>query len=138
GPEVLRIDDVAVPLPQENEVRIQTRALGLNRADVKFRTGIYGLLPDFPQTLGYEASGTVESVGPGVVGLEVGDRVSVIPSFAMSEYSLHGELVVAPSRAVVKHPEHLTWEEAAAVWMPFVTAYGGLIDLAGLGRGDVV
>ncbi|WP_219726590.1 zinc-dependent alcohol dehydrogenase family protein [Arthrobacter sp. AFG20] len=117
---------------------IRTRALGLNRAEVMFRTGNYVVDPTFPQALGYEASGTVEATGPGVAGVTVGDAVSVVPAFSMTDYALHGELVLAPSHAVVKHPEKLTWEEAASVWMPFVTAYGGLIDLGGLSSGDTV
>ncbi|MBD7995437.1 zinc-dependent alcohol dehydrogenase family protein [Arthrobacter sp. Sa2CUA1] len=138
GPEVLSLDEVDVPLPGKGEVRIRTRALGLNRAEIMFRTGNYVVEPVFPQALGYEAAGTVEAVGAEVSGLTVGDAVSVVPAFAMTEYALHGELVLAPAHAVVKHPEQLTWEEAAGVWMPFITAYGGLIDLAGLSAGDTV
>jgi NADPH:quinone reductase-like Zn-dependent oxidoreductase len=137
-PGVLRLDEVDAPHPSEGEVLIRTRALGLNRAEVMFRTGNYVVDPTFPQALGYEASGTVASVGPGVVDLNVGDAVSVVPAFSMADYALHGELVLAPSHAVVRHPENLSWEEAAAVWMPFVTAYGGLIDLAQLSSGDTV
>ncbi|MFC8303311.1 zinc-dependent alcohol dehydrogenase family protein [Specibacter sp. NPDC057265] len=138
GPEVLKLDEVDVPLPGTGEVRIRTRALGLNRAEVMFRTGNYVVDPVFPQALGYEASGTVEAVGSDVAALAVGDAVSVVPAFAMTDYALHGELVLAPAHAVVRHPQQLTWEEAAGVWMPFITAYGGLVDLAGLIPGDTV
>lgn len=138
GPEVLQIDDVEIPEPKAHEVRIRTGALGINRAEVDFRLGRYLVQPDFPQGIGYEASGTVESVGAEVRGLAEGDAVSVLPAFAFTEYAVHGELVVAPEHAVVKHPENLSWEEAAGLWMPFVTAYGGLIDIAELSEGDVV
>ncbi|WP_197379428.1 zinc-dependent alcohol dehydrogenase family protein [Mycolicibacterium mengxianglii] len=138
GPEVLELEEVEVPPPGNGEVRIRTRALGLNRAEAMFRTGDYLDDPVLPQGLGYEAAGVVESIGPEVTGFSVGDAVSVIPAFKMTDYAVHGELVLAPARAVVKHPTHLSWEEAASIWMQFITAYGGLIDLAELRRGDVV
>ncbi len=138
GPEVLTLDEVEVPSPGPGEVRIRTHALGLNRAEVMFRTGQYVDQPRFPSKIGYEASGEVESVGSGVLGFKAGDAVSVVPAFDMMTYGVHGELVLAPAAAVVKHPPSLAWEEAAAVWMPFITAYGGLVDLAKLQAGDTV
>ncbi|MFI0821931.1 zinc-dependent alcohol dehydrogenase family protein [Streptomyces sp. NPDC021098] len=138
GPEVLSLDEVTVPPPGKGEVRIRTKALGLNRAEAMFRTGEYVVDPVLPSGVGYEASGEIEAVGAGVDGLAVGDAVSVVPAFAMTDYAVHGELVIAPAHAVVKHPASLSWEEAAAVWMQFITAYGGLIDLAQLKAGETV
>lgn len=137
-PEVLKIEDVDVPDPKAGEVQIRTKALGLNRAEVMFRTGSYVSAPVFPALNGYEASGVIEKLGPGVEGLAIGDKVSVVPCFTLGDYGLHGELVNAPAFGVVKHPENLTWEEAAATWMMFVTAYGALVDIADVKAGDVV
>jgi NADPH:quinone reductase-like Zn-dependent oxidoreductase len=103
-----------------------------------FRSGQYVDQPVFPSKIGYEASGEVESLGSGVDGLKIGDAVSVVPAFAMADYGVHGELVIAPATAVVKHPPSLSWEAAAAVWMAFIAAYGGLIDLAKLQAGDTI
>ena len=119
-------------------MRISTRALGLNRAEAMFRSGQYVTDPVMPSLIGYEASGVVDAVGPDVDHVEVGDRVSVIPAFSMTDYGVHGELVLAPSRAVVENPPTLSFEAAAAAWMQFITAYGGLVDLAGLSAGDTV
>ncbi|MFJ4921656.1 zinc-dependent alcohol dehydrogenase family protein [Streptomyces sp. NPDC088725] len=138
GPEVLRLEDVPDPVPGQGEVLIRTRALGLNRAESMFRGGDYGVDPVFPSGIGYEASGEIEALGAGVTGLAAGDKVSIVPAFAMTDYVVHGELVVAPAHAVVIHPESLSWEEAASVWMMFITAYGGLVDLAGLRAGETV
>ncbi|MFI5754987.1 zinc-dependent alcohol dehydrogenase family protein [Streptomyces sp. NPDC051569] len=138
GPEVLRVEDVPVPVPAEGEVLIRTRALGLNRAESMFRGGEYGVDPVFPSGIGYEASGEIEAVGPGVTGFATGDAVSVVPAFMMTDYVVHGELVIAPAHAVVTHPENLSWEEAASVWMMFITAYGGVVDLAGLSAGETI
>ena len=138
GPEVLKIEDVSVPPPKAGEVQIRAKALGLNRAEVMFRTGQYVTEPQLPAILGYEVAGTVEALGPGVTGFAVGDKVSVVPCFMLGEYGLHGELVNAPAFGVVKHPDNLSWEEAAATWMMFVTAYGALVDIADVQKGDVV
>ncbi len=138
GPEVLQIDNVEVPAPGPGEVRIAVKALGLNRAESMFRAGQYIEEPHLPGRLGYEAAGTVEAIGPGVTGFQVGDAVSTIPAFSMNDYAMYGELALAPAHAVAKHPASLSWEEAAAVWMQYTTAYGALIDLAHLQAGDTV
>ena len=138
GPEGLRIDHLEVSAPEPGEIRIAVRALGLNRAEAMFRAGQYVEEPHLPERLGYEAAGSVEALGEGVEGFKVGDAVSTIPAFTMNDYAMYGELALAPARAVVKHPAALSWEEAAAVWMQYTTAYGALIDLAHLQAGDTV
>jgi NADPH:quinone reductase-like Zn-dependent oxidoreductase len=138
GPEVLKIEEVPTPEPNAGEVRISVRALGLNRAESMYRTGRYVIEPAFPATMGYEASGVIDAIGPEVEGLAVGDAVAVIPAFRFDQYGLYGDLVIAPARAVVKNPDGVSWESAAAMWMPFTTAWGALIDLANLRRGDFV
>ncbi|MCQ8190265.1 zinc-dependent alcohol dehydrogenase family protein [Streptomyces rugosispiralis] len=138
GPEVLRLEEIPDPTPGTGEVLIHTRALGLNRAESMFRRGEYGIDPVFPSGLGYEAAGVIAAVGEGVTGFRVGQAVSVVPSFTMTDYPVHGEMVLAPAHAVVAHPERLSFEEAASVWMQFVTAYGGLVDIAGVRPGDTV
>jgi NADPH:quinone reductase len=138
GPEVLQIDTVDVPAPGPGEVRINVKALGLNRAEAMFRSGQYLEQPSCPSRLGYEASGTVESVGPNVSGLKPGDAVSTIPAFLQSRYGVYGDLVLAPAAAVAKHPAALSWTEAAAIWMQYLTAYGALVDIAKLTQGDTV
>ncbi len=136
--DVLTIDDVVVPEPGPGEVRIRVKAIGLNRAEVMFRRGDYFADPVFPAQLGYEAAGIVDAIGPDVTHLTVGDPVAVVPSFSFEDYGLYGELVLAPARATVRHPAGLAWEDAAAIWMQYATAWGGLIDAAGLKSGDVM
>lgn len=138
GPEVLRIEELDVPPPGEGEVQIRVHALGLNRAESMFRRGQYLEDPKLPARLGYEAAGTVSAVGPGVRGFKVGDAVSTIPSFSLNAYGLYGELANAPVHAVTHHPASLSWVEAAAVWMQYLTAYGALVDIAGLKAGEAV
>lgn len=138
GPEVLQIDEVDVRTPGAGEVRIQVKALGLNRAEAMYRSGQYTFVPDMPAILGYEAAGTVESIGQGVTGFSVGDEVNVIPAFSFAEYGMYGELVVAPVHAIVAQPSGMSSVEAAGTWMQFVTAYGALIDIGKLQKGETV
>ena len=138
GPEVLKIEQVEVPSPGPGEVRIAVKALGLNRAESMFRSGHYLEQPRFPARLGYEAAGTVEALGEGVKGLKVGDAVSTIPAFSQNQYGVYGDTATVPAFAVAKHPASLSWAEAAAVWMQYATAYGALIDIAGLKAGDTL
>jgi NADPH:quinone reductase-like Zn-dependent oxidoreductase len=138
GPEVLRIEEIDVPPPGAGEVQIRIHALGLNRAEAMFRGGQYLETPQLPARLGYEAAGTVAAIGEGVEGIEIGDAVSTIPSFSLNQYGLYGDLANAPAHAVTHHPASLTWSEAASVWMQYLTAYGALIDIAGLKSGDTV
>jgi len=138
GPEVLRVEEIEVPPPGKGEVQIRIKALGLNRAESMFRRGQYLEVPRLPARLGYEAAGTVAAVGPGVQGFKVGDAVSTIPSFSLNDYGLYGDLANAPAHAVTHHPASLSWAEAAAVWMQYLTAYGALIDIAGLTKGDTI
>ena len=138
GPDVLRIGDAEIPAPGQGEVRIAVKALGLNRAESMWRSGAYIEDARLPARLGYEAAGVIEAVGPGVAALAVGDAVSVVPGFSMNDYGLYGELVLAPASLVVKHPASLSFEEAASIWMMFVTAYGALVETAGLAAGETV
>ena len=138
GPEVLEIIDVQVPAPAAGEVQIRVHAIGLNRAEIMYRNGQYVIEPEFPARLGYEAAGVVEAVGENSENFAKGDLVSVIPSFMFNEYAMYGELVNAPVHAVVKHPDNLSFEEAAASWMMYVTAYGALVEHGNLQAGQNV
>ena len=138
GPEVLRIETVAGPKPGRDEVQIRVKALGLNRAEALLRTGTYIETPTLPSGLGLEAAGLVAAVGEGVDGFAPGDAVSIVPPISMVRWPAYGELATFPAGLIVKHPPSLSWEAAAAVWMPYLTAYGALIDIARLRKGDFV
>jgi len=138
GPEVLQIDQVEVPPPAENEIQIKVKALGLNRAEALFRMGQYLEQAELPARLGYEASGVIEALGPKVKGLKVGDAVSVVPPPSQAKYGVYGEIANVPAQYVVKHPQALSFVEAAAVWMQYLTAYGALIDIAKIKKDDFV
>lgn len=138
GPEVLKIEDVEVPPPGPGEIAIAVKALGLNRAEVMFRSSQYTETPDFPARLGYEAAGVITALGSGVSGFSPGDAVSFVPPLSITRWGAYGEVATFPAEVAVKHPASLSWVEAAAIWMQYVTAYGALIDVAKLGKGDFV
>ncbi|OPY96195.1 NADPH:quinone reductase [Bradyrhizobium sacchari] len=138
GPEMLRIETIDVPPPAKGEVQIRVRALGLNRAEALLRRGTYIETATFPSGLGLEAAGIIEAIGEDVVGLVPGDAVSIVPPLSMVRWPAYAELATFPAELVVKHPPELGFETAAAVWMQYLTAYGALVDIAGLERGDVV
>lgn len=138
GPEVLQIETVDVPPPGPGEARVRARALGLNRAESMYRSGAYVVEPSYPAKIGYEIAGEVESIGPGVTNVAVGDKVSLLPLSPLTAYAVHAELAVVRADLLVKHPAHLGWEAAAAVWMQYLTAYGALIEIAKVGPGDAV
>ena len=137
---VLKIEDLPVAKPQAGEVRLQVKAIGLNRAEVVFRQGAYLEQPQLPARIGYEASGIVDAIGEGVEGIEMGDKVSTIPSpFAkMSQYGVYGESAIVPASIVVPFPDNLSFEQGTAIWMQYLTAYGALVYYGQIKQGDFV
>ncbi|MBG0511626.1 zinc-dependent alcohol dehydrogenase family protein [Agrobacterium sp. MOPV5] len=136
--DVLKIEEVEFPAPAADEIQIAVRAIGLNRAEVMFRRNAYLQEAVFPSGLGYEASGVVSAVGADVKGFQAGDVVSVIPTLDMARWGTYGELANIPARHVVKHPANISFEEAAASWMQYITAWGALIEQAKLASNDFV
>ncbi|MEU5320999.1 zinc-dependent alcohol dehydrogenase family protein [Streptomyces sp. NPDC021056] len=138
GPEVLRLEDVPVGEPGAGELLIRVDAIGLNRAEVLFRSGQYIEPARLPARLGIEASGIVEAVGADVTGFAIGQQVSVVPAFSMNDYGVYAERAVVPARAVLRRPDGLDAIAGAAVWMPYMTAYGALVEVGGMRAGDTV
>ncbi|GGP32922.1 zinc-dependent alcohol dehydrogenase family protein [Streptomyces melanogenes] len=139
GPEVLRLEDVEVGAPRPGELLIRVEAIGINRAEALFRSGNYiEQVKEFPARLGAEAAGVVEVVGAGVTGFEPGQAVSVVPAFSMNAYGVYAERAIVPAAAVVHRPTSLDAVGGAAVWMPYLTAYGALVEVGGMRAGDTV
>ena len=139
GPEVLTSADVEVGEPGPGEVRIRVDAIGVNRAEALFRSGHYiEPVKRFPARLGTEAAGVVEAVGADVTGLAPGQPVSTVPAFSQNDYGVYAEQAIVPAAAVLRRPEGFGPVEGAAVWMPYVTAYGALVEVGGMRPGDTV
>ena len=138
GPDVLRLEEAALPEPGKGEVRLKVEAVGLNRAESVFIRGYYFEKPNLPGQLGYEAAGVVEAVGEGVDTGWIGKHVSTVPGFSMNKYGVLGEFAIVPAYVLGEYPSSLSTVEAAAIWMQYLTAYGALVHLGNLGPGDFV
>jgi NADPH:quinone reductase-like Zn-dependent oxidoreductase len=131
GPEVLQVQDRPDPAVGPGEIRVAVRAAGINFADLMARSGVYPDAPPLPAVVGYEVAGEVESVGDGVEGLAVGDRV-----IAGTRFGGYAELVTVPEGQVIPLPDEMSFEEGAAIVVNYATAYAGLVMVGGLRAGD--
>jgi NADPH:quinone reductase-like Zn-dependent oxidoreductase len=136
--DVLRIEDIVTGKPGAGEVRLRVHAIGLNRAEVTLRSGRSPVKPSLPSSIGLEAAGVIEMLGPDVSGFAVGDRVALVPAYYAAQYALYGEVSLAPARSLVAIPDHVSFSEAAATWMAYGTAWGGLIAIGKLAAGQTV
>jgi len=135
GPEVLTLRDVPDLEPGRNEARVAVAATALNRADLLQRVGKYpppGPKPEF-EIPGLEFAGTVEKVGPEVAGWKPGDRV-----FGLLAGGGYAEQVVTHERLLMRVPDGLRIEEAAAIPEAYFTAFDALTEKGVFRPGDAV
>lgn len=138
GPENLKIEEAPSRAPGEGEVKLRILAVGLNRAELGFMQGFYLEQPQLPSRIGYEASGVVEAVGPGVDAGWVGKNVATVPGFSMSKNGVLGEEAIVPAASLGEYPMNVSTTEAAAIWMQYLTAYGALVTFGHLKTGEYV
>jgi NADPH2:quinone reductase len=117
GPEQLRWEEIELPPPGPGEVQIRHWAVGLNYIDVYHRSGIYPT-PDLPCTLGMEAAGIVEAVGPEVTGFAPGDRVA----YATPPLGAYAEARNLAAGRLVQLPDGIDFDHAAAMMLQGMTA----------------
>lgn len=116
GSDVLQLDDIPVPEPKAGEALVRVEAAGVNFIDVYKRSGLYKV--PLPATLGEEAAGTIEAIGPGPRDLHVGDRVAwagVIGAYA--------DYAIVPMSILVPLPDNITSRIGAAVMLQGMTAH---------------
>lgn len=160
GIDVLRIDELPQPTPSVREVLVKMNAVAMNHMDLWVRQGMPGVKLPLPIILGCEASGIVETCGAGVTRFKKGDPVVVIPNRSCGTcpacqegndhfcplFGLYGEtedglavdFKVVPEKNLLLKPKQLSFEEAAAIPVTFLTAWHMLVDKCRLGeRGPV-
>lgn len=135
GPEQLRLIERSIVPPEPYEVQVAIKAVGLNRAELLFLAGEYLVQPKPPAQIGFEASGIIQSLGENVDEFSVGQSVSITPNLDPSLYGVLGEVVNVPAVALQPKPDDVSFIEAAAFWMAFPTAWGGLVQSGGLKTG---
>lgn len=133
GPEVLEVRETPDPVPQAGEVRIRAGACGMNFAELMARQGLYPDGPPPPCIVGYEAAGTVDAVGDGVDTTLIGKRVVVLTRFGA-----HADTVCAAHQNALPIPDEMSFEEAAAIPVNYLTAYQMLFRVASIRPGESV
>ena len=131
--DVFELREAADPVPSEGEVRIRVRAAGINFADILARIGLYPDAPQPPVVVGYEVSGVVDAVGPGVTTPHEGDRV-----VALTRFGGYADCVVVPAAQAYRFPDRLCDAEAAAVPVTYLTAALALYRMAAITAGETV
>jgi NADPH:quinone reductase-like Zn-dependent oxidoreductase len=137
GPEVLGVTEMPRPQLLPTEVLVRVHAAGVNPADTSIRSGSWPLFGKPPFVLGWDISGTVEEVGPGVTRFEPGDAVFGMPLFPRA-VGAYAEFVAASSRQLTLKPTRLDHPHAAALPLAGLTAWQGLVDAGRLGAGQRV
>src|ERR1700724_494197 len=138
GPEVLKVEEIEKPVPNDNQVLVKVRANSVNPLDLTIRgplllRPLFGLRKPKDTRLGVDYSGTVEAVGKNVTNFKPGDEVFGGKNGAIAEY-----VCVLADRAVVLKPSNVTFEQAAAVPVAAITALQGLRDKGKIQAGQKV
>jgi NADPH2:quinone reductase len=134
GPEVMQLEDAPDLVPGPGQVVVRVRAVGVNPVDTYIRAGHHAVKPPLPYTPGSDAGGVVESLGDGVTCVAQGDSVYVAGTLSGS----YAGLTLCSESQVHRLPAHLTFEQGAAVGIPYATAYRALFHRAGARAGEVV
>lgn len=131
GIDVIKVKEIAVPQPSENEVLIRVRAAGINRSDLLQRKGSYPPPPGVTDIPGLEVSGEVTEAGNS--SFKKGDKVcALVPGGGYAEY------VTVDKRNVTYKPNSLSWEEGAGLMETFMTVWGHLFHFAGFTEGKSI
>jgi len=134
APEVMNLEEIETPEPNEDQVLVRVKAAGVNPVDTYIRTGTYAQKPDLPYTPGKDAAGIVEKIGANVTELAVGDRVLT----ADAGSGTYAEFCVCEERHLIKLPENVSFEQGAGVFVPYATAYRALFQKAKAQKGETV
>ena len=132
-PGRLGIEDVEIPDPGAEQVRIRVEAIGVNFADILMVAGRYQVRPELPFSPGFEIAGTVDEQGPGVNGWPPGT-----PAIATPPYGGYAEWVVVPAASLLARPRSIDAVTAASATVAYGTSYHALTDRGGLERGQTL
>ena len=134
APQVMRLEEVQDPKPAAGQVLVRVKAVGVNPVDAYVRTGGYAAKPALPYTPGADAAGTIESVGPQVTGFKAGDRVYTAGTLS----GAYAELALCAVAQVHRLPDQASFEQGAALGVPYATAYRAMFHRAHAQPGETV
>ncbi|MFK0171601.1 zinc-dependent alcohol dehydrogenase family protein [Streptomyces sp. NPDC090306] len=139
GPEVMHVVEEPVTEPGAGEVRVRIEAFAVNPLDQMMRAGASPAPVPLPHArLGVEGAGVVDALGPGADGLRVGDPVVIAAIADAHVRGSYADYTTLPADQVFPRPAGLGVTDAAAIWVAFSTAYGALVEKAGMRPGDHV
>jgi NADPH2:quinone reductase len=133
GPDVMRIEDAPQPVAGAGQILIRVRAVGVNPVDTYIRAGTYARKPSLPYTPHADIAGEVESAGAGVTRVKAGDRV-----YAYMVDGGGAEFAIAEEWQVQRLPGHVTFQQGAAIGVPYATAWRALFLKARARPGETV
>lgn len=134
GPEVMQLEEVPDPQVEAGQVVVQVAAGGVNPVDAYIRSGLYPRRPALPYTPGTDGAGTVKAVGEGVRRFHVGDRVYLAGTLS----GAYAELALCDQSQVQLLPPAISFQQGAAVNVPYATAYRALFQRARAVPGETV
>ena len=160
GPEVLHYTDVPDPKPGPGEILIEVKATSINHIDIFLRRGMPGIQVKMPKIVGSDAAGVVRELGAGVSGLKTGQRVTINPGIACGHCEFcaagfgsqctswamvgenrdgaYAELVVVPAHIALPIPDSMSFEDAAATPLVFLTAWSMMVGKGRIQPGEDV
>lgn len=138
GPEKLVYTDVEDVTAGKGEVCVRLYAAGVNPADAYTLTGTYATVPQLPYTPGVDGAGIVEAIGEDVSNVRVGDRVFIATSAGSYSTGTFAQKAVCDKTNVYPLPDHVSFEQGAALGIPALTAYRALFQRACLKSGQTV
>lgn len=136
--ENLVVEQAKLHTPAENEVLINLHAAGVNPSDVYTSTGTYAIKPTLPYTPGLDGAGIVEEIGEHVTNVKVGDRVFIASLPNGKATGTLAQQIVCESRFVHPIPQHISFEQGAALGVPALTAYRAVFGRANVQSGQTV
>jgi NADPH2:quinone reductase len=127
GPDVMKLENVPTPQPGPAEVLVRVRAAGVNPVETYVRAGTYPRLPKLPYTPGSDGAGEVETVGAEVKDFKRGDRVYIAgDNVSVASAGTYAEYALCSQAMLHRLPPNVSFEQGAALGVPYATAYRGL------------
>jgi NADPH2:quinone reductase len=136
APELMKLETLPDPAPGKGQVLVRVKAIGVNPVEVYIRSGTYARKPALPYTPGTDLGGVVEKTGPEVTRVKAGDRVYT--HGVAAGFGAYADLAVCDESQVHRLPDHITFQQGAAMGVPYGTAWRALMLRAQAKAGETI